>query len=175
MGQIAKMVAASASLSIPAAERLLNGIGPRDFARFARPGGILVKSNHPAFVFGHLALYPARVMQALGQPAGAAACPGGWESLFKNGVECQDDPEGRIYPPMEQITKQFRTGYEAAIDAISQGEDSALLAPNPAEGRMRELFPVVGAALIFYVGGHVHMHLGQVSAWRRMMGLPPAA
>jgi len=28
--------------------------------------------------------------------------------------------------------------------------------------------------LNFYLGGHVMLHIGQMSAWRRMMGLGPA-
>jgi hypothetical protein len=31
--------------------------------------------------------------------------------------------------------------------------------------------PTVGAAVNFMLGGHLQMHLGQVSAWRRAMGL----
>ena len=32
----------------------------------------------------------------------------------------------------------------------------------------------VGGAINFYIGGHVQVHLGQLSAWRRAIGLPPA-
>jgi hypothetical protein len=39
---------------------------------------------------------------------------------------------------------------------------------------MRDLFPTIGAAINFYLIGHVQVHLGQISAWRRGMGLPPA-
>jgi hypothetical protein len=39
---------------------------------------------------------------------------------------------------------------------------------------MKTLFPTVGAMLAFYMDGHVLMHMGQVSAWRRMQGMPPA-
>jgi hypothetical protein len=45
---------------------------------------------------------------------------------------------------------------------------------NPAEGRMKELFPTIGSVQAFYCGGHMMMHLGQASAWRRMEGLGAA-
>jgi hypothetical protein len=32
----------------------------------------------------------------------------------------------------------------------------------------------VGALVSFYLGGHVMNHVGQLSAWRRAMGLPSA-
>ena len=51
---------------------------------------------------------------------------------------------------------------------------SAVAAPNPAEGRMRELFPTLGSVHCFYAGGHMMSHLGQFSAWRRMEGMKPA-
>ena len=35
-------------------------------------------------------------------------------------------------------------------------------------------FPTKGAALGFYVGGHFMMHMGQLSAWRRAMGMGAA-
>lgn len=174
MGQIGELTAAVGAMSLAYAERLVKDVRPQDFARFARPGGVEVRSNHPAFVLGHLALYPAKVLQHLGQPAGAATCPPAWEALFRNGVECHDDAAGTRYPPADEITARFFVGGRAALDALRHASDAALTAPNPAEGRMRELFPMLGAMLAFYVTSHVQMHLGQVSAWRRMMGMPAA-
>jgi hypothetical protein len=174
MPTIGSIIAQSATLTPMYAERLLTGIAPDKFARFARPGGVLVKSNHPAFVFGHLSLYPARVMQHCGKPAGATQPPATYEALFKNGVECQDDPSGTIYPPMKDMAKFFFDAYRAAIAAAADVSDAVCSTPNPAEGRMKELFPTIGAMLIFYLTGHTQSHFGQISAWRRMMDLPPA-
>ncbi len=174
MSHIGPIIAASGNLSIMSAERLIAGIKPESFARLARPGGVTIQSNHPAWVFGHLALYPVRVLTALGKPADSAAFPTKYESLFKNGVECCDDADGTIYPPMSELTGFFFQAYRAAVAAIAAAADDAFVKPNPAEGRMRELFPTIGSALNFYVGGHVQNHLGQLSAWRRAMGMSPA-
>ena len=65
-------------------------------------------------------------------------------------------------------------GYRLASQALRDCDDSLLLKENPNEGRMRELFPTIGAATGFYVGGHVMIHMGQISAWRRAMGLEAA-
>lgn len=174
MAQIGKLIAQPAALATMYAERLLNGLTAAQFARFARPGGVEIRSNHPAFVFGHLSMYPVRVMQGLGLDPGPTAVPEGWEPLFRNGVECIDDPEGKVYPAMEFLTRHFFASYQAAAQAVADAPDEKLIAPNPAEGRMKELFPNVGGAFSFYLAAHPQSHLGQVSAWRRMMGLPAA-
>jgi hypothetical protein len=41
-------------------------------------------------------------------------------------------------------------------------------------GRMSEMLPTLGAAMMFMCGSHLQMHLGQVSSWRRAMGLGSA-
>lgn len=175
MSNLVGQTIATAGKMVPMyAERLLAGVEAKVFARFATVGGKVVQSNHPAWAYGHLALYPAKVMEHLGREAGAARVPAGWEALFKNGVECRDDPDGRVYPSMAEVVKFFHASYGAAIGALAEADDAALAGPNPTEGRMRELFPTLGSMLLFYMSGHPQIHLGQVSAWRRMMGLPPA-
>lgn len=174
MGQIGRIIAESASLSPLYAKRLLEGVKAEHFARLASPGGECVQSNHAAFIFGHLSLYPSRALAVLECDAGGSKVPDGWEELFRPGAECRDDPDGSIYPPMERLTAFFFDASALAHNAVAEADDAALTAANPAEGRMREIFPTVGAMLGFYLGGHVQMHLGQMSAWRRAMGLPPA-
>lgn len=174
MGTIGSVIAPGAKLGLMYAERLLNGITPDNYAKFAKPGGVTVASNHLAFVLGHLSLYPQRVLQNLGQPIGPTAVPAAYDALFKAGVECQDDPDGKIYPKLDELKARFFDGYRAAIAAVEAAPDDAYAAPNPAEGRLKELFPTVGMAVNFYLIGHVQVHLGQISAWRRAMGLPAA-
>ena len=173
MGSIGTILSQSAGLTLGYAARLLNGVDGKMFARFARPGGVEINSNHPAWAYGHLSLYPPRVLAHLGD-AGALPIPPGFEDLFKNGAECRDDPTGTIYPAMSDIREFFFAGYTLATRRIADAPDELLAGPNPAEGRMRELFPTLGAMLNFYLSGHAQMHLGQVSAWRRAMGLPAA-
>jgi hypothetical protein len=174
MAQIGQILAADSTPGILSAERLLTGVTPQNYARLARPGGQVVQSNHAAFVLGHLALYPAKVFTRLGRPAGATACPENWPALFEAGAECRDDAGGNVYPPLEELTRRFFAGYEAAAKAVAEAPDAALLAPNTAEGRSREMFPTLGAVVGFYLSGHVMNHLGQLSAWRRCLGLGAA-
>ncbi len=174
MGQIGQLLVHAASQ--PAyAERLLNGIDAKLFATFARSGERVIRSNHPAFIFGHLALYPAKVLTHLHQPLEQASVPDGWAALFEAGVECRDDPEARIYPPMSMLTAFYFAATRRALAALAAADDARLLAANDhAEPRMRERFPTIGGMLGFYMSGHAQLHLGQLSAWRRAVGLPAA-
>lgn len=172
MSQLATAIHQSLQLSLGYAERLLTDITADQFARFATPGGETVVSNHGAFVYGHLSLYPSRILTQLGLET--TPVPAKFEELFSKDATCTDDPEGDIYPAMEEITSAVFDGYKSAGQAIVEASDETLQQPNPGSGRIVELFPTLGSMHNFYVGGHMMIHLGQMSAWRRMLGLGPA-
>ena len=169
-------IADSLQLSLNYADRLLAGIDAGRFGRFAAVGpagqATAVESNHPAFVLGHLALYTPRMVSQLGGTP--TPVPARFESVFSKEGKCIDDPTGSVYPPMAEVVEVFRRGCQEAIAALRAASDDLLQRPNPAEGRMAQLFPTLGSLHGFYAGGHMMMHLGQVSAWRRMEGLGAA-
>jgi len=169
---IGNIIADSLKLSVGYAERLLTGVPAARFARFARCGGEVVESNHPAFVYGHLSLYAPRILQQLGHPA--PSVPEHFQHLFSKDAVCRDDEDGDLYPPMDEITAFFFEGHRMLAGALRGSPDATFAQANPAEGRMKELFPTLGSVQTFYCGGHMMMHLGQVSAWRRMERLGSA-
>ena len=171
---LGNIIADSLGLTLAYAERLRSGLTAERFARLAAPGGQAVESNHPAFVYGHLSLYPAKIVEQLGGDAAPIAPPENFIDVFSKDAKCVDDPEGTIYPAMGDVTDAFFHGYETAAEALRAVDDAVLQQDNPAGGRMAELFPTLGSMQAFYVGGHAMVHLGQLSAWRRMEGLPPA-
>lgn len=170
---VGQMIAASGKTALSYAERLLQGIPPESFARFATVGGVQIASNHPAFIFGHLSLYSSRIVEQLEGDASAIAPSEAFVNAFSHQSVCVDDPDGSVYPPMDQITERFFTGYRQAVEALELADDSLFKAPNPHEP-MRAKFPTMGAMHAFYVGGHQMMHFGQLSMWRRCMGLGAA-
>jgi len=85
-----------------------------------------------------------------------------------------DDPENTIYPGMDAVTAFFFESYKAALAAIQATSDETFQQPNPLGGGMTERFPTLGSMHNFYIGGHVMLHIGQMSAWRRMQGLGSA-
>ncbi|TWT91481.1 DinB family protein [Neorhodopirellula pilleata] len=170
---IGSMIADSAKLSVGYAERLIEGVQPDQFARFAEVGGTKIESNHPAFVLGHLSLYPCRIVEDLGGDSSAIKPSAKYDALFSPAATCLDDPEGKLYPPMEEIAQKFFTAHQAAIEALLQADDAAFKVENPNE-KMRGKFATKGAMHAFYLGGHIMIHMGQISAWRRAMGLGKA-
>jgi hypothetical protein len=170
---IGPALAASADTTIRYAERLATGIPAADFGRLARPGGVVIQSNHPAFVYGHLAIYPSRILSQLGLDVGTHAVDEAWMKRFSKDADCQDDPDGTIYPAMSILVRRVVEGYRSACDALLVASDEQLLQPNPIAA-MIDRFPTMAAMHGFYVGGHAMIHFGQVSAWRRMQQLGPA-
>jgi hypothetical protein len=170
---LGEAIAASCEMGLKYGDRMVAGVEPAQFARLASPGGKVVASNHPAFVFGHLSLYPVRVIKALGADSTGLEPSAEFLKVFDRECQCVDDPSGTIYPPMDQVMDRFRKAYAAAAEAIRQADERILAEPNANEA-MRARFPTQAAMFNFYLGGHVMMHLGQISAWRRMMGFGPA-
>lgn len=173
MPNIGPLIAASARLGLGYAERLLKDVPPEQFARFAVIGDTTIQSNHPAFVYGHLSLYAPRVIEQLGGNASKFAPSARFVELFSKDAKCVDDPGGTIYPPMDEVTSAVLDGYQAVAEALEAADDEIFVLENPNEA-MRAKFPTLGAMHAFYVGGHFMLHMGQMSAWRRMMGLGPA-
>lgn len=175
MSTLASLLVPPARVTLLYAEGLLKDVTPAQFARCPMVNGKPLHANHPAWVYGHLSVYAERMMALLGQPAGVTANPPGFMDMFKNGTECRDDPAGTIYPPMDRVVKHYFDGYRAVIDVLPRLAESAFTAENPAEGRFKEMFPTIGAAVAFLLAGHAMSHLGQVSTWRRCMGLGSAS
>lgn len=169
---IGTMIAESARLSLGYCERLTADIPTEKFARFAPGTAGLVESNHPAFVCGHLSLYSPRVVDTLGGDASGLTPSDSYVSLFSKDAKCVDDPDGTIYPAKDEILERLIAAQKAAIEVVGRAADEALTAPN--DNAMKERFTTVGSMMAFYLGGHFMIHMGQMSAWRRMMGMGPA-
>lgn len=169
MGKLVDIILPGAKMAMGYSEALLNGIAAKDFARL--PKGI--NTNHPAFVYGHLSVYPDKIMPEIGLARLSKPDHAKWVELFDAGKECRDDPSGTIYPSMEAIVSRYRERYAALVEALPSVDESLLWAMNPNE-KARDRLPTQGARLNFYLNGHTQMHLGQVSAWRRIMGMPSA-
>ncbi|GAB4550385.1 MAG: DinB family protein [Phycisphaerales bacterium] len=151
------------------AQQLVMGI-PAD--RFARCPEGCPTMNHPAFIVGHLSIYPDRVCTIIGRED-LASPREGYEGLFSPQARNQDDPSGTIYPSMDEIVGYFTERHESLMNVLPGVTDETMQGEMPIE-RFREVFPTVGAGVSFLVGPHLMMHLGQLSAWRRAEGLGPA-
>lgn len=145
------------------------GIAADQFGR--RPQNI--ECNTPAWVIGHLSIYPDKALGLIGR-GDLAQTDERYETLFAAGTPSPDDPDGTYYPAMEELLDRFVSRTELILRELPGVEESVFRAENPAEGRFREMFPSIGSAVGFLLCGHTMMHLGQVSTWRRCMGLGSA-
>ena len=170
---IGQIIADSARLGLGYSERLLQDVQPDQFARLARLGETTIRSNHPAFIFGHLSLYACRIVRDLGENAESITPSDSYMRLFSKDATCVDDPDGTVYPPMQEVIDRFFSGYRTVIETVERAGDETFARENPNEA-MRGKFSTIGSMHAFYLGGHVSLHLGQLSAWRRAMGLGAA-
>lgn len=173
MGQVGSVIAQNASVAAGLGELLMSGIDPKTFASKPRADGKVIHTNHPAFVYGHLSLYPARGLEMLGLSDARATVPAAYGELFSAAAECKDDPDCSIYPPMAEIAEHYKRSHAAIVERLREVPDEKMGEPNPREGRFREMAPTIGDACGFVFSMHAAMHLGQVSAWRRCFGLGP--
>lgn len=158
-------------------EKLLAGISSSEAARkprFEKNGAALVvDTNHPTFIMGHLSLYPSRVMMNFGLDGAAAAAPDAWTELLKAGAPCVDDVLGTLYPSLAVVSEQYFRATDLCLAGLAKIDDAKLSEP-PVDERMRTNFPTLGYAAVFMLNNHVMLHMGQLSAWRRCYGLPSA-
>jgi hypothetical protein len=154
------------NMTLGYAERLLKDI-PADKFAFVPHDGM----NHPAFCIGHLSLYPNRLFNLLGRTELVVDRPG-YAELFQAGAPCLDD--ANRYPKKDDLVSYYFERYRAFAKLLPSITDETLQKENPLEGRMKELFPTIGAAMCFLLNNHQMVHLGQISAWRRAAGLGAA-
>jgi len=76
------------------------------------------------------------------------------------------------YPSKEKLLQLLNETHERLYQLIAAADESQLDAPTPFP-RLAAGLPTIREALTFILVGHVGVHLGQLSTWRRMIGLPP--
>jgi len=174
MGALAQTLIASQGPLTMYGEKLLVGVTADQFARQPVGRGGIINTNHPAFIYGHLSTYPAFILNILGIQDPGCTNPDGFDKLFSHEATCQDDPDGSIYPAMEAITSHFFRAHKCMFAQIAELPDEQLAAPHGQTGDFFAKFPSRAAVTAFLVGPHPFTHIGQMSAWRRCMGLGSA-
>ncbi len=128
--------------------------------------------NHPAFTLGHLVIGSAIAAEILGLERGV---PDGWAELFERQGPTDrrlppDDPG--LYPPKGELLEELGRQHKRVAAAIKAADAATL--DRPHEWRMDRWMPNVAGVLTFLCTAHEAMHIGQLAAWRRAMGLPSA-
>jgi hypothetical protein len=121
--------------------------------------------NHAAFVLGHLAWTSESMAGLLG-----AADARGAELRELFGMGSQVHADRNRYPSKVELVQSLDNAHARLIDAVNRATPEKLAEPAPE--RMRSRFATLGHLVFGLMTSHEGVHLGQLSAWRRAMGLP---
>jgi len=163
----ATAICAPCNALVELGQALLKDVDP-DKAR-CKPEG--VDANHPVFIYGHLSIYPDMVLGAIGR--GDLADPKSelWHEHFMHGKDCVCGCDA--YPSLDEVVARWKDRYETAIKAVAETDDTVFARECPIEG-LRDRCPTVGELCNFMLVLHTAFHLGQMSTWRRCVGLGSA-
>lgn len=123
--------------------------------------------NHASWVIGHL----ARTSDVVGSMVDGkpSAQPENWGELF--GPASKPSPDASTYADSATLLAALKTAHERVINALKTA-DAAVLYQPPAMERLRSRFPTTMSFVTFAMLSHESIHLGQLSAWRRVQGMP---
>jgi len=128
--------------------------------------------NHPAFTLGHLVSAAALTSKYLGGPF---ELDPEWERLFRRkgpGDPILPEPDTALYPKKEELVAEL-TRQHALVEGLILGLEESRFGEE-AKWRFDIYMPTLGDLLHFMCISHECMHLGQLAAWRRAMGMPSA-
>lgn len=126
-------------------------------------------ANTPSWVIGHLTMTGQFLLQ---QGGDAVEMDEKWGSLF--GPTSQVPAAGTEgLPSPAELREAYAATHALVTERVPLLTPATFGQPNPIE-RMAPALPTLGDLASFILTGHESMHLGQLSAWRRAMGMPHA-
>ena len=128
-----------------------------------QPNGVV---NHPAWTLRHLASSSNFLATTLGLES---TTPAEWDAR-SDGV-----PSGNAsdFPSKDELLAALKAQHERVAEAVSNAAPE--LFAKDSDEQMRSYFPKVGDLVDYMLTAHEGTHIGQISAWRRAMGLKPSA
>ena len=148
------------------AKKLVADLSPQQWCAQPTTATGLVK-NHAAWIIGHLVWVADKntIERVLGQPS---KIDDAWKSLF--GGKSEPTSDASQYPDKDTLMGLYEDAVNRIAAALKACDESFLERATPDEA-FRKRFPTVGFALLHVMAGHELLHLGQLSAWRRALGL----
>lgn len=141
-------------------QRLVADLSDDQMAIQPHPG-----MNHPAWVFSHLNAYNPIIEHVIKG------------KLFDDpkdhpfGMKSKPLADRSIYASKDALVKAFVAGHEK-VAAVLKASTDAVFDQPVALPRWVPFMPTAGIALPYLMLVHENTHFGQLSAWRRVQGLP---
>lgn len=124
--------------------------------------------NHGAWILGHMAISTDFALPLFGEPK---VCSEDWHARFGPGSVVQTDRGA--YPGKEELLDALARGHEAVARASMIATPEAMERLHPVEiAFLKQSLPTVGDLVSHLMTTHEAIHLGQLSAWRRALGMP---
>ncbi len=121
--------------------------------------------NHPAWVLSHLNAYLPVIEKVIkGEPFDDPK-----DHPF--GMQSKPLDKRSVYSPKDELVGEFVDGHEKVAKALQEAGDAVWAKPITLE-RWVKVMPTAAVALPYLMLVHENTHFGQLSAWRRVQGLP---
>lgn len=123
--------------------------------------------NTPAWLLGHLSWAADFVPALLGKKP---TLDDGWTKIY--GAWSKPIPERSLYAPKDVLVATLKEAHARAAEAAKRVTPEQLAAELP-NADFRALLPTIGDGLVHILTTHEATHTGQLSVWRRLVGLSP--
>ncbi|MFO0950957.1 MAG: DinB family protein [Isosphaeraceae bacterium] len=124
--------------------------------------------NHPAWILGHLAVVSDGTIRLLGE---SRVLPREWGKLFGPGTNPSTDPA--LYPSKDELVAAWTTAHERMETAAAKATAELLAEPHGVDfANLKVTLPTKGDLVTHVMTSHEGFHLGQLSTWRRLAGMP---
>lgn len=127
------------------------------------------KTNHPAWVLGHLLLVEYSFLNLITGEAVPAFVDDAWRKTYGGGSQPVADKSA--YKPKAFYVEKLAEAREKILAKLKTITPAELQREHPDPNR-RNRWPTVEHAITFYGTWHEAYHAGQLSTWRRVQGLP---
>jgi hypothetical protein len=141
--------------------RLVGDLSDEQLIAQPVPGRVM---NHPAWTVAHLTLYNDVIAKMLRR----VAFDDPKEHPF--GMKSSPQSDAKVYGPGVQLIDAYKRSHDEAERALVECDVNVFAEAVPLE-RWRALHPRIADMTVMLMVKHESMHLGQLSAWRRAMGL----
>lgn len=122
-------------------------------------------TNHAAWVLSHLNVY-LPIIECLIK---GKSFVDPLDHRFGKSSRPESDPT--LYASKQELVDEFVRGHQRIIELLEKSDDSVLGKPVLL-ARWQPTMPFTGIVLPYLMLNHENCHLGQLSAWRRVQGLP---
>ncbi len=121
--------------------------------------------NHAAWTVGHLVYSAQTIAVELGLNTWLSP---DWLELFATGTTPR--PVAGMYPKKDELLEALEDARRRLVRRMAVMKDNDLMRPM-GDRRYHGIFPSLGHAVLHVLTVHPSIHLGQLTVWRRSLGL----